>query len=379
MTNNNTRAFLSLLQAGLWEKDIQIVPYGKIDYSEVKRMADEQSVLGLIAAGFDHVSDTKVLKKDVIQIVVRESDFPVAYRGEYHYRTGSTKQQLTGFALTQFLFHKMHLSWDGAETVNRLSSRKFTFKRLKYRFEQRVHKEVKNADLVICDSKNIRRYIQKEYKRYNPPTCYIAYGTDTTPSTLADDSPVFTNWLKDRGLEAGQYYLVVGRFVPENNYEIMIREFMKSSTRKKFAIITTADDKFLNRLENKLHFKEDERICFAGTVYDQDLLRKIRENAYCYMHGHEVGGTNPSLLEALSSTKLNLLLNVGFNREVGRDAALYWTKEDGDLAQMIDRVDSMSEEKIEEFGRKAKARIAEAYSWDKIVRAYEKIFLAPPK
>ena len=64
---------------------------------------------------------------------------------------------------------------------------------------------------------------------------------------------------------------------------------------------------------------------------------------------------------------------------MGRDAALYWTKEDGDLAQMIDRVDSMSEEKIEEFGRKAKARIAEAYSWDKIVRAYEKIFLAPPK
>ena len=103
-----------------------------------------RDTMGIVA----DVSLVKRQKKDVIQIVVRESDFPVAYRGEYHYRTGSTKQQLTGFALTQFLFHKMHLSWDGAETVNRLSSRKFTFKRLKYRFEQRVHKEVKNADLV---------------------------------------------------------------------------------------------------------------------------------------------------------------------------------------------------------------------------------------
>ena len=103
-----------------------------------------RDTMGIVA----DVSLVKRQKKDVIQIVVRESDFPVAYRGEYHYRTGSTKQQLTGFALTQFLFHKMHLSWDGAETVNRLSSRKFTFKRLKYRFDQRVHKEVKNADLV---------------------------------------------------------------------------------------------------------------------------------------------------------------------------------------------------------------------------------------
>ena len=103
-----------------------------------------RDTMGIVA----DVSLVKRQKKDVIRIVVRESDFPVAYRGEYHYRTGSTKQQLTGFALTQFLFHKMHLSWDGAETINRLSSRKFTFKRLKYRFEQRVHKDVKNADLV---------------------------------------------------------------------------------------------------------------------------------------------------------------------------------------------------------------------------------------
>ena len=76
------------------------------------------------------------------------------------------------------------------------------------------------------------------------------------------------------------------------------------------------NEKFLNELEEKLHFKSDKRIKFVGTVYDQELLKKIRENAYAYFHGHTVGGTNPSLIEALGSTDLNLLVDVGFNKEV---------------------------------------------------------------
>ena len=70
-----------------------------------------------------------------------------------------------------------------------------------------------------------------------------------------------------------------------------------------------------------------QRIKFVGTVYDQELLKKIRENAYAYFHGHTVGGTNPSLIEALGSTDLNLLVNVGFNKEVAEDSALYWSRE----------------------------------------------------
>ena len=97
---------------------------------------------------------------------------------------------------------------------------------------------------------------------------------------------------------------MVGRFVPENSFEVMIREFMKSGSKKDFALITNVNDKFLNELEEKLHFKSDKRIKFVGTVYDQELLKKIRENAYAYFHGHTVGGTNPSLIEALGSTDL---------------------------------------------------------------------------
>ena len=83
---------------------------------------------------------------------------------------------------------------------------------------------------------------------------------------------------------------------------------MKSKSKKDFAIITNVNDKFLNELEKKLHFRNDRRIKFVGTVYDQELLKKIRENAYAYFHGHTVGGTNPSLIEALGSTDLNLLV-----------------------------------------------------------------------
>lgn len=106
--------------------------------------------------------------------------------------------------------------------------------------------------------------------------------------------------------------------------------------------ITNMNDKLRAYLEETLHFSSDPRIKFVGTVYDKELLKKIRENAYGYFHGHEVGGTNPSLLEALGSTELNLLLDVGFNKEVGQEAALYWKKDDGDLAGLIDRSDEMA-------------------------------------
>lgn len=155
----------------------------------------------------------------------------------------------------------------------------------------------------------------------------------------------------------------------------MIREFMASKSEKDFTLVTNVNDSFLNELEKRTHFRSDPRIKFVGTVYEKDLIAKIREQAYAYLHGHEVGGTNPSLLEALASTDLNLLLDVGFNREVAEDAALYWTKEPGDLAALIGRVDAMRTEEMAALGRAAKARIAEAYSWDLIADKYMRLFL----
>ena len=233
---------------------------------------------------------------------------------------------------------------------------------------------VRSADLLVCDSKKIEEYIREEYRKYSPETIYLAYGGDNSPSCLSDDSEQFRGWLKEKGLLTGEYYLVVGRFVPENNVETIVREFMKSGTSKKLALITTKNDKLYGELEKKLGFSRDKRICFAGSVYDQELLKKIRERAFAYLHGHSVGGTNPSLLEALGSTKLNLLLDVSFNREVGENAALYWTCEPGSLSGLIDTVDQMNEEQINDYGLLAKRRIDEAYRWDSIVKQYEDLF-----
>lgn len=233
---------------------------------------------------------------------------------------------------------------------------------------------VKHADLLICDSRNIERYIKTEYRKMHPATTYIAYGTNVAETAEPDQA--LYDWYGRFGLKRKEYYLVVGRFVPENNYETMIREFMTTDTGKQLVFITNVEhNSFYEHLKEQTHFDMDERIVFAGTVYDGKLLTRIRANAYGYLHGHEVGGTNPSLLEALGATELNLLLDVGFNREVAEDGAVYWNKKPGNLASLIYEADHMSPERRRLLGERAKARMERAYSWSGIVEQYERLFL----
>lgn len=236
---------------------------------------------------------------------------------------------------------------------------------------------VKYADLLVCDSVNIEKYIQKEYKKYLPHTTYISYGAEivTDKRTSQGVTIQYNEWLKKYNVQKGEYYLIVGRFVPENNYEVMIREFMRSNTSRKLIIICNQNRKLQKELLDKLQYEKDNRICFAGTVYDKILLEQIRKHACGYIHGHEVGGTNPSLLEALGSTDLNLLLGVGFNREVAQESAWYWTKEPYNLAKLIEKADGLSEEERKKMGQKAKTRIRDAYSWKKIADQYEELFI----
>lgn len=237
---------------------------------------------------------------------------------------------------------------------------------------------VKHADLLICDSKNIEKYIHKDYNRYQPKTTYIAYGTYTTRSQLTFSDEKVRSWYGEKNIRENEYYLVVGRFVPENNYEAMIRGFMKSSSKKDFVLITNVEqNKFYEKLRQETSFDKDPRVKFVGTVYDQELLKYIREHAFAYLHGHEVGGTNPSLLEALSSTKLNLLLDVGFNREVGEAGAVYWRKDE--LTRVIEEVERFDEDAVSELDEKSSQRIANAFTWEKIVKSYERIFTKEKK
>lgn len=231
----------------------------------------------------------------------------------------------------------------------------------------------KYANLIISDNRGIETYIQNTYPWAR--TTFIAYGTDLSKTTLtAEDDPV-RDWYQKWQTQEKDYYLILGRFVPENNYEIAIREFMKSSTERDLVIICNHEgNAYFDELRQITGFDKDKRVKFVGTVYDQDLLKYIRNQAFAYIHGHEVGGTNPGLLEALAQTDLNLIYNVDFNHQVAQETALYWNKEDGNLSQLIDSVDGQVS--FEDLGNAAKANMKENYTWEKIVGEYEELFLS---
>lgn len=232
---------------------------------------------------------------------------------------------------------------------------------------------VENSDMAICDSQTIEEYIKDTYGKRVRNTTYIAYGADVKASTCPE--AVVEEWYKKYGLHKNGYYLIVGRFVPENNYETMIIEFQKSKTKRDLVIITNVEkNKFYEQLREKTKFDQDKRIKFVGTVYEAELLKKIREGAYAYIHGHEVGGTNPSLLEALASTRLNLLLAVGFNQEVAQESALYWSKPQGNLAALIDSAEQLPKEKIQQLDEASTHRILQNFSWERICINYEEVF-----
>lgn len=233
---------------------------------------------------------------------------------------------------------------------------------------------VRYSDLAICDSRNIEKYILETYGSKVKDTTFIAYGADVKKSECSDHK--LQTWYEKHNVTRGNYYLIIGRFVPENNYATMIREFMASTTKRDLVIISNVEkNKFYEQLAAETGFESDPRIKFVGTEYDTELVKKIREEACGYLHGHEVGGTNPSLLEALAATRVNLLLDVGFNKEVGEDAALYWSKEPGNLARLIERADALSEMEVDILDRTSTRRVEEMYSWEKICNEYESVFI----
>lgn len=242
-----------------------------------------------------------------------------------------------------------------------------------WRFSERLC--VKYANLLICDSMNIEKYIQNEFRKYNPRTTFIAYGAEMSKSILADNDRKIVEWYKKWRLTPGEYYINIARLVPENNYDTIIREFMASNTKKSLVIAASLKgNKYFEQLRKHFHFENDARIKFVDGIYDQELLKKIRENAYGYIHGHSVGGTNPSLLEALGTLNLCLLYDVGFNHEVGENGALYWNLENGNLKKLIEEADMMSWEETKRLGAIAHKRMEDFYTWEFINGRYENEF-----
>ena len=231
---------------------------------------------------------------------------------------------------------------------------------------------VRYADLIVADNEGIEDYLQSEYSATN--TTFIAYGTDLTPTTLTNESEKVRHYFEKWKIKEKEYFLIVGRFVPENNYVTAIKEFMVSKTKRDLVIVANHEGSaYFQKLKQETDFASDSRIKFVGTVYDQELLKYLRQECRAYIHGHEVGGTNPGLLEALAQTNENLVLGVDFNKKVALKGAHYWSKDGGNLAHLIDQIDGQAE--FIELGKTAKKHMQEAYTWEKIAREYEELFL----
>ena len=233
-----------------------------------------------------------------------------------------------------------------------------------------------SVDCLACDSRGVLDVYDKMLKIRRPRLTYATYGAEKPVAEYKNVSVKVKSFLEQYGLEPDGYYLVVGRFVPENNYEMMLKGFMLSNTSRKLLIITNIETelgKFRKHIEDTTHYKDDGRIVMAGTLYDQEILQYLRFNAHGYIHGHSVGGTNPGLLEAMSATKLNILYDVPFNKEVGGDACLYFIDKVS-LAHALEIADGMDCEEIDAYGKAASNRMETLYSWSVIAGQYHDLF-----
>lgn len=216
-----------------------------------------------------------------------------------------------------------------------------------------------HADILISDSKGIQEHLVSQYGRNS---FYIPYGADI-PASIEDKSPAGWNLNKHR------YFLLVARMEPENNIQTIIEGYLNTAEKDPLVIVGGYGNAFGRYLSKKY---EDPRVRFIGPVYDPEQLNGLRFYSKLYFHGHSVGGTNPSLLEAMSCQCIIAAHNNIFNRAVLGAEAYYFS----DARSIQNMITSQSPEALtREWQRINLEKIRNIYSWEKVVEAYETVFL----
>lgn len=219
----------------------------------------------------------------------------------------------------------------------------------------------KYSTTLICDSHEIQKYYRNKYGRKSQ---FIAYGAVT-------ESSQNNSLLKKYGLEPNNYFLQITRFEPENNPLLSLQAFENIDTEKKLVFVGGA--KYPTPYSEKLSNTTDPRVKFIGFIYDKDTLRELRCNAFAYIHGNEVGGTNPALLEAMAAGCFVVSRDVPFNREVLQEAGVYFHKKTEDLREKLIWTLNHKQE-VREMAKKGKEIILKTYNWDNVVDSYENLF-----
>lgn len=214
---------------------------------------------------------------------------------------------------------------------------------------------VKSSDFLISDSIGIQNYLLKEY---NVNSEYIAYGAE-----LFDKPDI--DVLKSYNVEAGNYNMLVARFEPENNLEVILDGVAISNKKTPFLVVGKHDvNKFGAYLKRK--FKDVEHIKFMGGIYNIEHLDNLRYYSKLYFHGHSVGGTNPSLLEAMASKALMIAHDNEFTKSILEDDAFYFSNKE-DVKHHIDTLNKSDHTgKIENCYKK----IDENFKWELINKKY---------
>jgi glycosyltransferase involved in cell wall biosynthesis len=218
-------------------------------------------------------------------------------------------------------------------------------------------------DVIINDSFAMQRIYREDF---HCDSTVIAYGANIRYS---QNSALIEKW----GLKKDEYYLIVGRLIPDNNADLISHEFSESPTKKKLVIVGDVPykDEYAQRVKNTA----DSRIVFTGYVTDQDELAELYHNCFAYFHGHEFGGTNPTLLKALAYGCAVLALDTVFSREVLKNGTygLFFFREPGDVKALIREVEK-NPGLLKDFRKKSRLRIKENYTWEKITDQYIHFF-----
>lgn len=219
---------------------------------------------------------------------------------------------------------------------------------------------VKRSDYLIADSEAIQSYL---FEKYNKNSKFIAYGAHVF---LDPDFKVVNGF----GVQQEQFSLLVARMEPENNIETILDGVVQSEYRFPFLVIGNIQNKFGMYLQEK--FKNEPRIRFVGPVYDLEKLNNLRFYSDLYFHGHSVGGTNPSLLEAMASNALIASHDNPFNKSVlGADAHYFFSAED--VKRILEDSRNNLERKL--FKQRNLEKIQNKYEWNKIIASYEEFIL----
>ncbi|MGO4592519.1 DUF1972 domain-containing protein [Leifsonia sp. 2TAF2] len=214
---------------------------------------------------------------------------------------------------------------------------------------------VRWSDGLIADAQGIADYYRDEF---HAETRLIAYGAPR----VADESDL----LEGLGLRPQGYHLLVARFEPENHVHTIVDGYRRSGATRPLIVVGSAP--YADAYTAQVHALADDRVRFLGGVWDQRLLDQLYANAFSYLHGHSVGGTNPSLLRAIGAGAPTLAYDVVFNREVLGAAGGYFTTED-DAARVIER--SEADPAGHPARREATRQRAAAYDWDDVADKYE--------